>query len=114
MAILKNYFFPCMALALGSFTLMSKAPGPDEVTVNIIDEMGALESLTFVWPFQGPPPIGAADPIVDSLYIVMQEICPPERKKISENIWKCGNGKKINTDDKRMAGYLSSQWDNER
>jgi len=33
---------------------------------------------------------------------VLSSVCPPERKKISENIWKCGNGKKIKSNDKRL------------
>jgi hypothetical protein len=36
--------------------------------------------------------------------------CPPKRSQITDNIWLCGNGKKISTDDSRLKQLLTEAW----
>ena len=39
--------------------------------------------------------------------------CPPKRFKLADNVWLCGDGKKIVTNDARLKAILTSEWKDE-
>ncbi len=86
----------------------------DMVSFEIVDEDGTSKTIEFEWPYKGPPPIGSSKSVMNAINDKLSAHgidCPPERQKISEYIWKCGNGKKIRTNDKRLARLLTVEWD---
>lgn len=104
-------FASCIGLLFISNTLQAQ---DNTVSLEIIDTDSTIKVIELEWPYDGPPPVGSNISVMDIIYNKLSENnidCPPERKKISENIWKCGNGKKIRTKDKRLARILSSEWD---
>lgn len=90
----------------------------DIIKVEIIDSSDTdsvkITVVELEWPYKGLPPVGSSNPVIDSLNSKLNKAgveCPPERVKLSSFIWKCGNGKKIRTNDRRLAIVLSSIWD---
>jgi len=88
--------------------------GQDKVSVEVINKDGTVKKVEFDWPFKGPPPVGSSEELIKKVDAILNENgidCPPKREKVSDNIWKCGNGKKIRTDDSKLARLLSKAWD---
>lgn len=85
----------------------------DKVTLEIIED-GKVRRVSFDWPFQGPPPVGSDSSLVATVDTILKDNdvdCPPERTKVSEHVWKCGNGKLIRTDNRKLGRLLSKAWD---
>ncbi len=87
----------------------------DSVSLEIVNLKGKNTVLTFKWPFTGTP--YASDTAafmmkVDDLLIENGVDCPPKREKISDHMWRCGNGKIIRTDNVKFSRVLELAWDN--
>ncbi|MEM6737713.1 MAG: hypothetical protein AAF620_16745 [Bacteroidota bacterium] len=109
--------FIVILIFLSSICLISSIEVVQQGTVSleIINEDGTSKMVSFEWPFIGPPPIGSDSVLsskVQNILVDNDIDCPPERKKVSDNIWKCGNGKKIRTNDKKLEALLTKVWNN--
>jgi len=96
-------------LTVGSDTFTQN----EKVSIEIINEDGSKKTIQFEWPFKGPPPVGDKEDLptkVNSILISNEIVCPPKREKVSENIWKCGNGKKIRSNDEKLTRLLNKVW----
>jgi hypothetical protein len=85
------------------------------VELEIINEDGSVKDYTVEWPYNGPPPTGGNTEVIKKVDKILSENdinCPPQRVKVSDNIWKCGNGKKIRAKDAKLSRLLSKAWDN--
>lgn len=85
----------------------------DKVKLEIISEDKSTKKVEFNWPFSHEAPVGGSSVLINEVDKVLKKNgvdCPPKREKISDNIWKCGNGKKIRTDDPRFIKLLSKAW----
>lgn len=86
----------------------------DKVTLEIVDENGNVKEVSFEWPFSGPPPIGDNSSLAAKVEEILKENdvdCPPERTKVSDYVWRCGNGKLVRTKDRKVGRLLSKAWD---
>ena len=86
----------------------------DLVSLEIIED-GKTRTVTFQWPFKGPPPIGSDDLLINKVDSILKENdidCPPERRKVSDEIWVCGNGKLIKPKDKKLSRLFNKAWKN--
>ena len=86
----------------------------NKVQLEIVEANGSSKKYNIDWPYQGPPPTGSSADVlakVDTILLENNIDCPPKREKISDNIWRCGNGKEIRTKDKRLVRLLTKAWD---
>ncbi len=85
------------------------------VELEITDKDSSVRVVKFKWPItSGPKSVGGkseAIKIVESICANNGIDCPPKREKISENVWRCSNGKRIRTKDEKLAKLLSNAWD---
>jgi coenzyme F420-reducing hydrogenase gamma subunit len=86
-----------------------------KVSLEIIDTNSIVKVYDFDWPFSdGPQPVGSEKSfikIVDGILVDNNIDCPPKREKVSDHVWLCGNGKKIRTQNTKLANLLSKAWD---
>lgn len=101
-------------LLLFLLPLVGFAQKDDSVSLEITEKGRSPKTLWLPWTFKGPPSIGDSTTLVKRVDALLQENgveCPPARVKLSENVWRCGNGKLIRTKDTRLAGLLGKAWD---
>lgn len=106
-------FVLIVAFVFASLTALTSVDQGIPATFEVVKEDGSIQSFSFEWPYDGPPPIGSIDSVLSTVQLILEENeldCPPEREKISDNIWKCGNGNKIRTDDQRLKTVFSYSW----
>jgi hypothetical protein len=69
---------------------------------------------TIKWPFnEGPQNVGGRTEVLRQINGILNENnidCPPARSLIAPNIWLCGNGKKIRTNDTKLKELLTAAW----
>lgn len=85
----------------------------DKVKLEIIDENKSVKKVEFAWPYPDSVPVGSTKALLNEIDKMLNSNgvdCPPKREKLSDNIWKCGNGKKIRTNDQRLIKLLSKAW----
>lgn len=86
----------------------------DKVSIEIISQDGSTNVVQFNWPFNGPAPAEKSKELVAQVSKILHDNgidCPPQREKLSDAIWRCGNGKKIRTKDSELTRLLSKAWD---
>lgn len=87
----------------------------EKVSLEIIDTNSQVINYEIDWPFPpGPKPVGGETSIINVVNGILSDNnidCPPKREKVSENIWLCGNGKKIKAKSNKLAKLLSKAWD---
>lgn len=99
-----KYLLPLCLLMVSTFVKLS---AQDKIEIEVLDDKNKSSKFELNWPFDGPPPIGAdLDAALDSLDREISEVCPPKRRKLSDNIWKCGNGKRIRTNNRKLNRVL--------
>jgi hypothetical protein len=93
----------------------SAAVYPDKkVQLEVVDNSGESKHVVFDLPPQGELlnlDLKDRKRILDSILTRHGVYCPPKREKISANIWKCGNGNKVRTNDARLTLLLSTNLD---
>ena len=105
-----------LIICLLGLLLASPKQQPKTVSLEIISEDGKTEEITIEWPFNGPPPVGSNAALmekVDSLLKDNKVDCPPKRVKVSDHIWKCGNGKKIRTNSRKLVRLFNEAWNDD-
>jgi hypothetical protein len=88
----------------------------ETVRLQVVSTETGTKEYIFKLPF-GPPPTGDNSAVMKKVDAILAENkidCPPKREKISENIWKCGNGKLVKTPDVRLGRILAKAWDEPR
>lgn len=85
------------------------------VSFTIVNENNSQKNVSFEWPFPpGPAPVGGTQALLKKVNKILSDndiTCPPKRKKISSNIWLCGNGKKIKTSNSKLIDLFTEAWD---
>lgn len=92
----------------------NKAFQVEKVSLEIIHQDGTSKEVKFDWPFKGPPSVGSNKALlktVDKILLENEIDCPPKREKISDHIWKCGNGKKVRSKDDKLTRLLTKAWE---
>ena len=92
---------------IAQFGIFPSTHAADPVVVSVIDGE-EIQQLSL--QLNGPPPIGGESDLIMNLFSQNDVDCPPERKKISKTIWKCGNGKLIRVEDEAFASILDQAW----
>ncbi|MDB5141083.1 MAG: hypothetical protein JWR12_2999 [Mucilaginibacter sp.] len=86
------------------------------ITVNSDQPNAPPESKTISidWPFpNGPLPVGGQEEVlkkIDTLLKANGVNCPPVRTALGNNIWLCGNGIKIRTNNPKLISLLTDAW----
>jgi len=102
-------------MAFAFFSFKSFSQQNDFVALEIIDTNSNVKTYQIKWPFpSGPKNVGGEKSfmnVVDTILSDNNIECPPKREKVSENIWRCGNGKKIRTSSAKLSKLFSKAWE---
>lgn len=87
------------------------------MSIQIIDQDSSEKSHSFKWPFEkGQKPVGGTQVLIEKVDKILRDNgvpCPPKRKKLTDNVWICGNGKKIKTNDAQLIELFTETWEDE-
>lgn len=86
----------------------------DMVSVEVVDGDSLLKNVKFEWPLTtGQDSLRNRSDLIRKIYQICSENgvdCPPIRQKVSDNVWRCGNGKRIRIRDNRLANLMLEVW----
>ncbi|SDH52358.1 hypothetical protein SAMN04487996_1431 [Dyadobacter soli] len=100
-----------------AFTCLAQKKADKLVKFQIVNQDSTETNYSFKWPFEsGPKPVGGTKALIEKVDKILAEHgvpCPPKRKKLTDAVWLCGNGKMIKTSDSKLIDLFSEAWDDE-
>ena len=111
---MKNYyFFLLIASVLSScLTYAQKYETAIlEISSTSDTSMSATKTVEIRLPKSQASPVGGTGALVDMVSKALRDNhvdCPPQRSKIADNVWLCGNGKKITTNNLPRNGQKAN------
>lgn len=107
-----------LSMQLCMFVCHAQKPGShavEKVSFKIINKDKSEKVIQINWAdLHISGNTGATKAVMSKIDKVLRENgvdCPPKREKVSDNIWLCGNGKKIKTDNTKLKALFSEAWE---
>lgn len=91
------------------------AAGTETAKLQVVDASGTEAEYTIELP-SGPPATGdsssqkAIDKQITNSLAAKNIACPPKREKVTDYVWRCGNGTLVKTSNAKLARWLAKAW----